>query len=190
MADEDAPLPPLSNPEPGAPAQAETPVPGLDALQPGPVETEEQKRGRGRPPYEPAGDDRDTVVGMCRANYTKETIAEYLNISVDTLNKYYPDELRTSKKRMVTVAASKLYQNAIRGDQRAVEFILRMQGEGWNAPTALSGPNGESLFKDLKLGELPDEKFEQLKDLLRGVGLVVPGDPGGRETPDTEGPES
>ena len=94
----------------------------------------------GRPPHVPTDDNRRTVELMTMAGISQEGVARVLDISVDTLTRYYRTELDTSTDKAVAKVAGSLYQKAIGDGPQAVnaaQFFLKMRGK-WREHQALT----------------------------------------------------
>lgn len=82
--------------------------------------SEEPKRGRGRPAYEPTEKDRKQVLAMAGIGLTHDQIAKIMAISDETLRKYYPNELETGLSRMNAMVAQNLFSIATSKGQGSV----------------------------------------------------------------------
>ena len=99
----------------------------------------------GRPAHEPTRELRKLVKRYSLLILTQTQIAELLEISVDTLVKYYSKELQAGRTADSRVAA-KLYEKALQGDTTAAIFWLKAR-QHWrdrdaaqilNAPVTVS----------------------------------------------------
>lgn len=93
--------------------------------------------GQGRPPYVPTDEHRQAVIRMARAGVSQERIYKCLGISINTLRKYYLDELTTSHEIALDAVASALYQAA--SDPKHPQFatcsLFWMKTRGrWSEP--------------------------------------------------------
>ncbi len=81
-------------------------------------------------PHEPTDKTRGEVGALTSFGNTQEEIAEHLGISVDTLVKYYRDELDNSVVRANAKVAAKLYRRATEGDDlSAMIFWLKTRAK-------------------------------------------------------------
>ena len=76
-------------------------------------------------PHEPTDFTRGKVCGLYIAGTTKERIAERLNISRETLNKYYRKELDEHKEDINEEMVGILIRLARTGNLKALTFYLR-----------------------------------------------------------------
>lgn len=68
------------------------------------------------------------IIGFSCAGFTQEQMAKYLKISVDTLVKYYSDELDQAKMEKISQISSNVYKQAMEGNEKMAEFVLKTQG--------------------------------------------------------------
>ncbi len=81
-------------------------------------------------PHEPTDKSRAEVAALTSFGNTQEQIAEYLYISVDTLLRYYRDELDNSVVRANAKVAAKLFRKAVEGDDiKAQIFWLKTRAK-------------------------------------------------------------
>lgn len=79
-------------------------------------------------PHIPTDENRLVVRELYSCGIRRERIAERLGISIDTLAKYYVEELDNHKEYLISRLAKTLYQKAEEGDQKSIEFWLKCQG--------------------------------------------------------------
>ncbi len=96
---------------------------------------EARTRKNGRPPFEPAAHHRD-VVQVLRANGVDvATIAGVLKISINTLKKYFRQELADGFEQIKAKMGIALVKAALNGDVSAMKFWLVMRGgPEWRIP--------------------------------------------------------
>jgi len=80
-------------------------------------------------PHKPTRRSRRLVKSMVAHGITKKGIADMLEMSEETLAKYYSRELETGLDEAVTVAARSLYRRGLKGDTAALTFWLRSRGK-------------------------------------------------------------
>lgn len=87
-----------------------------------------------KPPYEPKDKLREQVAAfaMCGTRYAD--IAKCLGISLNTLKKYYMDELELGSERANMLVAQSLYRQATSGNTIAAIFWLKTRA-GWREKT-------------------------------------------------------
>lgn len=112
-------------------SKALTPV---DSLPIDTIETEEEKAGRGRPPHLPNADTRNKVYTLSTVGTRHEDIASVLNISHDTLVKYYKEELDKGRIEANASVAETLFKQAKEGNTTAMIFWLKSRAK-WKEST-------------------------------------------------------
>ena len=83
---------------------------------------------RGQQPYEPNYIDRVKVMHWARVGTPQEVIAKELGICIDTLAKYYGEELEDAIEKGVADVAATLYSKALMGDTGSMIFYLKTRG--------------------------------------------------------------
>jgi hypothetical protein len=73
----------------------------------------DEKRGRGRPPHEPTDELRAKVKQMAGIGASNVDIARYLRISIDTLSKYYADELERGPLELNLAVGNAAFYQAV-----------------------------------------------------------------------------
>lgn len=76
---------------------------------------------------------RAKVEGFTFAGYPEADIAKYLEISIKTLRKHYPQELHHSRMDKITLVGKKAFTRAMKGNDKMIELILRTQAR-WSNP--------------------------------------------------------
>lgn len=97
-----------------------------------------RKRKRGRPPHVPTDKDRKQVEAMTSYGITEIDIARVMGIHVETLGKYYREELDTGHIKANSMVAQSLYQKALGDGSGAVAaciFWLKVRCK-WVEPRA------------------------------------------------------
>jgi hypothetical protein len=98
------------------------------------IETEEDKTGRGRPPHLATADTRIKVYTLSTVGTRHEDIASVLNISHDTLVKYYKEELDKGRIEANASVAETLFKQAKEGNTTAMIFWLKSRAK-WKEST-------------------------------------------------------
>jgi hypothetical protein len=109
------------------------------------VETE--KTGKGRPPHLKTEDTRIKVYTLSTVGTRHEDIASVLNISHDTLVKYYKEELDKGRIEANASVAETLFKQAKEGNTTAMIFWLKSRAK-WKESTQheISGnPDGSPV---------------------------------------------
>lgn len=106
--------------------KALTPV---DSLPIDKVEIETDKTGKGRPPHLPTADTRIKVYTLSTVGTRHEDIASVLNISHDTLVKYYKEELDKGRIEANASVAETLFKQAKEGNTTAMIFWLKSRAK-------------------------------------------------------------
>jgi DNA-binding XRE family transcriptional regulator len=87
------------------------------------------KTGRSKE-HIPTDKSRAEVAALTSFGNTQEEVASYIDISVDTLAKYYRDELDNSVVRANAKVAAKLFRKAVDGDDiKAQIFWLKTRAK-------------------------------------------------------------
>lgn len=108
------------------------------------VNANENHSQRGRPPHLPTADTRNRVYELSSVGTTYEDIAKVLDISHDTLVKYYRPELDRGRIDANAIIAGTLFKQAQDGNTSAAIFWLKTRAR-WKETTQheLSGnPDG------------------------------------------------
>jgi hypothetical protein len=89
----------------------------------------------GKQPFEhkTSPESRAQVKAFCCVGFPQERIAKYFEISVETLQKHYPDELRTALDERLGKISEVAYQRALDGNDKMLDLILRTQAR-WSNP--------------------------------------------------------
>jgi predicted DNA-binding protein (UPF0278 family) len=77
------------------------------------------------PAHAPTEENRTKVTDFKSFGITNEEIADYLEISIETLRKYYREELRKGSLDSNSSIAKSLYRKALEGDVTAMIFWLK-----------------------------------------------------------------
>lgn len=89
-----------------------------------------KSNGKKNKPHVPTEKTKAEVFALTSFGNTQEEIALHLNISVDTLAKYYRDELDNAVVRANAKVANKLYRKATDGDDlSAMIFWLKTRAK-------------------------------------------------------------
>jgi hypothetical protein len=130
-----------------------------------------EKRPRGRPPHVPTDRDRRQVEVMTGLGLTQEQIGKILNVSEDTLQRHYADEIASGVAKANVQVAQNLFNIATSRDSGAVAaaiFWMKTRGK-WRETNHLvhSGDDKEPPIKiDANLKGLSDAELDQMQNLL------------------------
>jgi hypothetical protein len=105
-------------------AQPKTDVPSLPVVAPG-IE------------HKPTRRMRRLVEGMVASGVTRASVAQMLEMSEETLNKHYRQELETGSDKAVALLSRSLYRRAMKGDTTAAIFWLKARGR-WRDRDAMN----------------------------------------------------
>ena len=94
-----------------------------------PIDKEEDKVGKGRPPHLPNADTRIKVYTLSTVGTRHEDIASVLSISHDTLVKYYKEELDKGRIEANASVAETLFKQAKEGNTTAMIFWLKSRAK-------------------------------------------------------------
>ena len=104
-------------------------------------------------PHVPTDKTRGEVAALTSFGHTQEEIAAHLYICVDTLVKYYRDELDNSALRANAKVAQKLYKKAVeQEDLAAIIFWLKTRAR-WREKDA-EDPNKYKNAVEMLMGHL------------------------------------
>lgn len=101
----------------------------VDSLPIDTIDKEESKVGKGRPPHLPNADTRIKVYTLSTVGTRHEDIASVLNISHDTLVKYYKEELDKGRIEANASVAETLFKQAKEGNTTAMIFWLKSRAK-------------------------------------------------------------
>lgn len=150
----------------------------------------------GNPPFVPTEQQRSDVRTWIKIA-DADTIAGYMGISRDTLDRHFKRELKEGRFMMIATLGAKAIDMAMKGDRTMLIFVLRTQGK-WNTRVELAGPDGGPLrFVDVSqaLENYSDEQLALLEPILERLlaaggdsidfrdQLGPPAAPGGEGTP-------
>lgn len=147
------------------------------------------KGGRcGNPAYEPTDEDRANVRAWIKVT-DANTIAAYMEISRDTLDRHYADELREGRFGLLTRLGGLAIRLALGDPEKGIApdrtmliFCLRTLGK-WSTRVEVTGANGGPLeYVDVRaiLETSSDEELAAAEPLLErivasGFSQRVPG---------------
>lgn len=119
----------------------------------------------GRPPYKPTDQNRLQVKTLAAVGIRHEDIAAKLGISVDTLTRYYRQELDDGRVDANAVVAKSLYEQARAGNTSAMIFWLKTRA-GWKETMVNehTGPDGQPI--NVKASLEAQGLFKELLDNL------------------------
>ena len=100
-------------------------------------------------PHKPTDKSRAEVGALVSFGITQEDIAKYIGISVDTLAKYYRNELDTALIRANAMVANKLFRKATEGnDLSAMIFWLKTRAK-WREKELDDARKNEALIEKI-----------------------------------------
>lgn len=107
-------------------------------------------------PHVPTDITRAEVSALSSFGNTQEEIARYLGICVDTLAKYYRQELDTAVIKANARVARSLYNKAINQDDLAAQiFWLKTRGR-WRTADQYDSKDRSSIVEKFLLNKLTD----------------------------------
>lgn len=122
-----------------------------------------ESKKNGRPAHQPDDFKRQLVKKLSANGHSQERIASYLQISADTLMKYYAEEFNNGKIEDEIEMSDIVRKNSRMGNQRAAEFVLACR-HGWSKTESveLSGKDGGAI-------KIESEYKQSLAKLLAGI---------------------
>lgn len=134
-----------------------------------------QPKPNGRPSHVPTDESRATVQALCGFGLGEEAVADYLDISVNTLRKHYSERLRKARPTLMAMASGGLFEALRKKEPWAVKYLHSTLGKqfGWTERQEVTGANGASLFEGLDLTKLNADHLQQLKDILALAGAAI-----------------
>lgn len=108
-------------------------------------------------PHKPTDNNRAIVRKMYAAGVKQDSIAKYLDISDETLRKYYRDDLDKAFDELVTDIANVLILKAKDGDIKSIIFFLTHRG-GWKQASDIDAKSNADSLTDLIVAGLNANK--------------------------------
>ncbi|HWW39664.1 hypothetical protein [Pedobacter sp.] len=106
-------------------------------------------------PHEPTEKTRAEVAALVSFGNSQEEIANFIGVHINTLVKYYRDELDNSIVRANAKVAAKLFRKAIDGDDiKAQIFWLKTRARWREKDRDDDTTNAASLLEKIMTGEL------------------------------------
>ena len=139
-------------------------------------ETELNKTKRphsgGRPRHVPTPELREKVRLWSMVGTKQEVIAAELGVHVETLHKYYREELDEATARGVANVATNLYTKAMSGDVTSMIFYLKTRGR-WSEKAAVGDKDNPLVIEhNPKADEIAEALARQLRDAARGKDVL------------------
>ncbi|NBS71164.1 hypothetical protein EBT31_19990 [bacterium] len=136
-----------------------------------------EKRARGRPPHVPTDRDRRQVEVMTGFGLTQEQIGKILNVSEDTLQRHYADEISNGVAKANIQVAQNLFNIATSRDSGAVAaaiFWMKTRGR-WRETNhhELTGKDGGPIQTEAKMSVDASALTQEQRDALRAAALAV-----------------
>jgi hypothetical protein len=135
----------------------------------------DEKHPGGRPPYVPNDKDRRIVEAMARS-CTHDQIARALDISDETMRKYYRRELDTAKDAVDAAVGQCLIFQAVGGPEQdwtkaipASTIFYAKTRMGWKEPAQEVKHGGGLTVKAITANMTPQEAAEAFAATLRGA---------------------
>jgi hypothetical protein len=105
--------------------------------------------------HEPTRRSRRLIKRMVSAGLTVKSIAQVVELSEDTLTKYYRQELDTGLDESIALAERSLYRRGLKGDTTALIFWLKARAQwrdrdAMNVQVAQILPDAEKVKLDVK----------------------------------------
>ncbi len=101
-------------------------------------------------PHKPTAKTREKVCDFKSFGITNEEIANYLGISIETLTKYYREELDKSIINANAAMAQSLYKKGLNGDISAQIFWLKTRGRWRTEDSIKLAESNEDLTQEMK----------------------------------------
>jgi hypothetical protein len=98
----------------------------------------------GRPPHQPDPASRRLVEHHAAIGTLHQTIAKLLQISLNTMKKFYAEELELGLARANAVVSGTLFTEAKKGNITAAIFWMKTRG-GWRETNKIEHSGGTSL---------------------------------------------
>ena len=121
----------------------------------------------GRPPHQPDAVSRRLVEHHAAIGTPHQTIAKLLQLSLNTMKKYYGEELELGLARANAVVGGRLFEEARKGHVVAAIFWMKTRG-GWRETAKLehAGVPGEPIEIRPALAELTQAERDALRPIL------------------------
>lgn len=128
------------------------------------------KSAKGRPPYEPTGEDREKVRILRASGMSMPAIAEAMDISEPTLRKYFSLDLEVAKAKVTADVMIARYRAAMAGNVQAQNRLLEQLGAVPPKPEARPRKPGkkEQALIDLETAHIGTE-WEELVSRARAL---------------------
>lgn len=123
----------------------------------------------GGPKYYPSDEHRKQATEMARVGISNKQIAPVLNISEDTLEKYYAQDMRKARTSATAMVAGKLFQKAMEGDNTCMIFWLKTQAQWQEVMRIEQTIEAEVKFKISAKPMTPEEWLEQNRENSLGT---------------------
>lgn len=93
----------------------------------------------------PTDENRAIIRRFTIGGLTHEDIALYFDIDVNTLRKYYREDLHNAKMDKLAILGENLYIDALNGCKQSRELYLRCQGKWSNYKPLDSDPDKQAM---------------------------------------------
>lgn len=139
----------------------------------------------GRPAFQATEEQRGAVRALAIFGLPRIDIAKYIDIDVDTLEKYFMTDLVKARPSLMALAAKGLGSHLRKGEWKAIRFMLETQGRGlgWVSRKELTGPNGAPIpVLQLDAEKLKGMETDELAALERAIVKLGSGGSSGPNT--------
>lgn len=113
----------------------------------------------GRPPYKKTPELAKQVEAMAAYGITQADIAACLDVSEDTLQRYYRKELDQGSPKAIARVAERLYKKCLEGDTASMIFWLKTRAK-WaeTVKQEVTGKDGQPINPPTLLVKFHDDK--------------------------------
>lgn len=126
---------------------------------------EESKSKGGRPPHAPTARTKKQVQVMAAMGLTQKQMARIMGLGVDSLIKFYKEEVEAGADVLNAEVAGTLYRMATSGKEPAATFFWLKTRAGWR----------ERQDINLTIDQVPDDKLLAILGASQGAGTGATG---------------
>jgi len=143
------------------------------------IQGQKGKGGKGgRAPFKPSDEQRAAVYQYAAVGVPQDIIGKLLGFSLDTLEKYFRDELDMAGPDATARVAGTLWKKAMDGDTASAIFWMKTRG-GWRdvSRTEITGPDGRPIQTQSQVVHLDTSALDvEARDALQQALLAARGD--------------